>query len=260
MPSCLRCGQPVDQLDEICTICREGENQPAPAGSENALTSDPTGISVARFESMAEAGFFADQLVRSHKIPTTLSVDETFDAISGHWATRFVLNVPDDFSQKAAVLLERLVQDHEEDFTDMTNAVDDLPDELPSDSLTEIEDDFAPAWQEGEDGEAALEHGMSWFPIMLTLAAGGAAVWGLREWNGDHRVHPPAVPERQQVHDLWDELGHDSSPWVQNSQESRAVRKLWIDESSGQAVLQEDRDGDGIFERETRLTREPSSP
>jgi hypothetical protein len=254
MPSCLRCGQPVDRHDEICTTCHPEGKQSLSRESGDAIPdeesiTDPTGLAVARFESMAEAGFFADQLVRRHGIETTLSVDETFDAITGHWSVRFILNVPEDQASSASVLLENLVQTHDEDFP----ASPDVPE-----NTFDIPADDSPAvWQVDENEEAGLETGMNWFPLVLTLAAGGAAVWGLRAWNGREAAR---VLERQHAPDLWDELGHDSSPWIQESEENRAVRKLWVDADGRGAILREDRDGDGIFERETRLKRESASP
>ncbi len=97
---------------------------------------------------------------------------------------------------------------------------------------------------------------MNWVPILLTtLAAGSVAYWGVKKIEENPR--PPVLrnEQGQKVGDIWDVLMGTDGPWIQHvGQDGDGIRLLRL-RPDGTAILQEDRDGDGRFEREFHLQR-----
>jgi hypothetical protein len=89
-------------------------------------------------------------------------------------------------------------------------------------------------------------------PLILTLAAGSIACFGVE--HAHQRPRPPALADRDpRDPDLWRVLGDDPAPWTQRLEGGAGQRELSIDRETGTAVLREDHDGDGRFERAWRF-------
>ena len=159
-----------------------------------------------------------------HRVMT----EDDFDAVGGVWSTRFLLVVPRDQAAPALAVLRHQLEEP-----------DDMTDSRPS----------GQRWSVASAQSAAAETtGVNWVPIVLTLAAGSAAFLGVRRVNEHIEAGPPRGL-RGQPSDLWAEIGGSNTPWVQQTVNQRGTRELWIDAQSGTAILREDADGDGEFER-----------
>jgi hypothetical protein len=186
-------------------------------GAEN----EERGLAIARFQSGAEAGYFADELTRETGIEADVLVREKFDAVHAVWTVDYILQVAPQHSQEATRALQSLV--------DATG--DDAVEESTGRSVTDI-----PAGV--------------WVPLILTLAAGSIACFGIEHL--DQRPRPPAlvVGDGRKPPELWEILGATNGPWVQQLEGGPGVRRLTINPDHRSAVLEEDHDGDGRVDRE----------
>jgi hypothetical protein len=89
---------------------------------------------------------------------------------------------------------------------------------------------------------------VNWLPIVLTLTAGSAAFWGLRQIDHAPRVRQPVARERMREEDLRLHFLNSSEPWSQRINNGRGTRELRIDRSRNMVIIREDADGDGFFE------------
>jgi hypothetical protein len=178
------------------------------------------GQAIARFQSGAEAGYFADELTRATGIETDVLARERFDAVHAVWTVDYVLHVSPEHATEAAATLQSLV--------DATG--DDDSEESTGPRVTDL-----PAG--------------AWMPLILTLAAGSIACFGIEHL--DQRQRPPAlvVGDRRKPPELWEILGATRGPWVQQL-EGGGVRRMTVNRDNRTAVLQEDDDGDGNVDRE----------
>jgi hypothetical protein len=89
-----------------------------------------------------------------------------------------------------------------------------------------------------------------WVPLILTLAAGSIACFGIERL--DQRARPPALVARdpREPPGLWEILAATRGKWVQKVEGRRSVRELTVDPETRSARLREDRDGDGSFDDE----------
>lgn len=188
---------------------------------------------IARFTNVAEAGFFCHELMYQLSIPVKMAAEENFDALSGHWWSRYVLSVPDGAVDQATAALQQLIE--------QTSSSED---EAAS-SRNPRDEDYAPLQEEFEDGI-----GVNWVPIILTLAAGSVVFWGVRKLHDN----PPAflaAPIRLQHDELWDYVSEDKpAPFVQELQNGRGHRELRFEPDRKRIVIREDLDGDGRYEKE----------
>jgi hypothetical protein len=242
MATCPQCGRYLSVHWDACPSCARDSSEaeadiadtvPAAADSGDAL--GPF-VPIARFTNGAEAGFFAHELDASAEIPARLLFQENFDALDGVWANSYVLTVPESAAARAAELLQTMVHG--------THADDQgaASERQPAASATDL-----------EPGSPA------WVPILLTLAAGSVAYWGIERLERPpaprplvHRVGQPPPPDQ-----LWDVLASSPTPWTQPLRNGRGLRRLRVDRDRHAAIVEEDADGDGRFERTLRFRLQP---
>ena len=247
MPVCPQCGLRYGFSQSSCPDCVRDDFPPAGnQGPGNEITADETseaasgtespgdsepgrdqdaiavehGQAIARFQSGAEAGFFADELTRATGIEADVLVRERFDAVHAVWTVDYVLHVSPEHASEAAGALQLLV--------DATG--DDAAEESTGPRITDL-----PAG--------------AWMPLILTLAAGSIACFGIEHL--DQRQRPPAlvVGDGRKPPELWEILNATHGPWVQQL-DGGGTRRLTLNRDNRTAVLEEDHDGDGHVDRE----------
>jgi hypothetical protein len=239
MPYCLRCGRRQETHQQICPDCRQADEL-MPASAAISSDSRPnefssvdefgeSRVAIARFQSGAEAGYFADELIRRTGMETDVLTRERFDAVHAVWTVDYLLLVSRDHADEAPRLLQELV--------DATGDDDG--------------DEAAPA-----AGSSDLPAGV-WVPLIITLAAGSIVCFGIE--RADHRPRPAAlvVGDGRKPPELWEILGATQGPWVQQLDEAGGVRRLTLDREHRTALLQEDDDGDGVIDREWEFSWQP---
>lgn len=279
MRRCVNCSWPLWNEDEVCPKCgtppqsssdetvldeatayADGEESATPDSQAVVSTAPSSGreepmAPIARFHNVAEAGYFAHELMLQADIPATVNMDESFEALGGYWSTRFLLSVPRSQVEAATHRLQRLIERTElEEPAEFEEA--GLDESVPSAETSQLSPpgaQSATAWDGRVEPPDEEEGGVHWVPIVLTLAAGSAAFWGFRKLND--APQPDNNAARPQQADLWDELGTFSEPWVQDLDNGEGVRKLWIDRRQGTLVIREDLNGDGNFEKEVEFQR-----
>jgi hypothetical protein len=257
MPQCPHCSERFFGHPEFCPDCSEPLTETL-FDEQNFRTEtefefgedvpDEAIVSVARFHNAAEAGYFSHELMLSEEIPSIVKIDEHFDALSGGWATRFLLLVPERFAENAVASLQRLVEksNSEESHEEETRKTFRATSEEMEPFGDEMEFDRAPA----------IESGVNWVPIVLTLAAGSAAFWGVRKIQDRPQPHANAAPVGARQQDLWERLSGSPEPWVQQLEGGRHTRRIQFETEDNVVIIREDGDGDGHFEKEHRIRRE----
>src|SRR5882757_1806707 len=102
MPCCPQCGQAQPVSQQLCLDCarrsgRADEFESATASAEGvALDLGDDWVAIARFQSGAEAGYFADELTRQTGIETDVLTRERFDAVHAAWTVDYILLVSPD--------------------------------------------------------------------------------------------------------------------------------------------------------------------
>lgn len=222
MPICPQCGRRHGLSRSICPDCVQDENlcESVPGPDEDGENAE-LWVAIARFQSGAEAGYFADELTRQHGIEADMQVRERFDAVHAVWTVDYILQVSPPHAAEAAGALQSLV--------DATG--DDAQEESKGPSVTDI-----PAGV--------------WMPLILTLAAGSIACFGIDHF--DQRPRQPALVVRdgRKPPELWEILTSTSGAWVQQLEGGRGTRRLTLHPDQHSAVLEEDHDGDGRVDRE----------
>lgn len=242
MPRCRSCASLLAHDAEFCPHCSTPIGGDVPSGSPqdgaSSLRDEPPPIDgklvpIARFTNVAEAGFFCHELMYRLSIPVRMAAEENFDALSGHWWSRYVLSVSEAVADQATMALQQLVE--------QTSGGDD---EAAS-TLDPPEEEFSPLEEAFEDGA-----GVNWVPIILTLAAGSVVFWGVRKLHDQPRAIL-AAPIRLQHNELWDYVSEDEpAPFVQHLEDGRGRRELRFEPDRRRIVIREDRDGDGRYEKE----------
>ncbi|MBA3313584.1 MAG: hypothetical protein M3552_17495 [Planctomycetota bacterium] len=184
-------------------------------------------VTVARFRSAAEAGYFADELEAAESIRPVLTSVDDFNAMSGFWGAVFHLRVPPAEAKRAAETLRELLA-----------ASPDEDDEIPPSS--DVPDADSVATQ------------TSWLPIALAFAAGSALLFAVQRL--DRGAAAPRQPARV-PNQLLDKLAESREPWVQ-ALPNGGRRELRV-QRSGEFILREDRDADGKFERSRSFSTAP---
>jgi hypothetical protein len=227
MSYCPRCGRL-----HLSSLCPESprDREPVDKGfsRDERRATDPVQaeatdrVMIARFQNGAEAGYFADELTRECHVDTEVLARERFDAVHAVWSVDYILLVERPHAERAARLLQSLVDSTGDDTGD--GAAGEVPrSDLP---------------------------GGVWVPLILTLAAGSIACFGIDRL--DHRPRAPAlvVRDAREPPDLWEVLAGTRGTWVQRREGGPGVRELTLDPETHSAQLREDHDGDGRFDRE----------
>jgi hypothetical protein len=228
MSYCQNCGRPLLSSQNLCTECSRGPDlagetfvQAAPAagigggpGSERVM--------IARLQNGAEAGYFADELTRETGIETEVLARERFDGVHAVWSVDYILLADRAHAEEAAKRLQSLVE-----------ATGD-------DAAAEATDEASPS---------DLPGGV-WVPLILTLAAGSIACFGIE--RPDHRPRPPALVARdgREPPELWEFLNATRGTWVQKLDGTPGTREMTLDPATHSAQFREDLDGDGRVDRE----------
>lgn len=194
-------------------------------------------MAIARFLNAAEAGFFAHTLLSAEEIPASLKAEDDFDAISGYWTARYLLMVPERMAEAATAALQTLVERSEnEDFLDAPKEPNELT-HVAGETVTVTR--FADNPERYSDEDVST---IKWGPVMLTLAAGSLALWGLRELQRPHRAEPKHGS-------LWDGISQHVEPWKQDLGNGRR-RELQFDRTRNRAIVREYDGERKISERE----------
>lgn len=238
MRRCPECGNWCPR-DRRCSRCGEPHARPV---TDSAIA-DGEGegedwVVVARFANAAEAGYFANELDYVLGVEPRLDCRDDFDANHHHWRSGYVLSVPGSYAESANELLRRLLD------TDSSHAV------VERDECLEAATPFPLKRLAGPEGDGrAPVSPVRWAPLFLTLAAGSLAMWHGKKPAMPARGAPPADAPRMSLRDA---PGLTDAPWVQSSGDG-VRRELRFSGANGAAVLREDRDADGVFEREIAL-------
>lgn len=241
MPLCPNCDQWYEvSLDAGgCPHCAGDASAAAATAPEDELPA------LARFRNWAEAGFFED-LLHSHGVAAQLQPREQYDAVGGHWGHQLVLRVPaDDFDRARALVQGELDEGADGD----SPAERYLSDEV-------FEGALGQPVGSGGTGEQPLDDGPPlWKPLAVVLVAGGLAYLGTHglRWA---RPDPAAALEARPAarpSDLWRYLSEQGGVWQGEAGPGGARSRMWHDPRSGTLHVEEDRDGDGEFERQLQF-------
>ena len=114
MSRCQECGQLVSESHEICPGCASrsapGKFDAPGAAESEGLADVARQVAIARFQSGAEAGFFADELCRETGIATDVLARERFDAVHAVWSVDYILLVDRQDAEHSARALASLVE------------------------------------------------------------------------------------------------------------------------------------------------------
>ncbi len=233
---CPECSSPLRDMSDVWPVAGEWDEPHA-----NEPQADDPPVTIARFQNVAEAGFFAHELIHRESLAVQLRVEESFDAISGYWKSRFLLSVPESQAKSAALILQQMVEQTE---------ADPWEPEQSAFGLDVVSMDSRRRTHNAPSDEGSIH----WLPIVLTLAAGSFVLWGVRKFQEQPQRRDRA-PVGREHNDPWVDLSAHAKPWVQMLDDGRGVREFWIDAERDEAVLREDADGNGIFEKQVRFRR-----
>lgn len=257
MRYCPSCGTRLDYDPDSCPHClRPLQGEPAkpavapPAGDDLHAANEPL-RSIARFTNAAEAGFFAHTLLFAEEIPATIRAEDNFDAVGGYWSTRYHLEVPERLAATAARTLQSLVERSErEDFVDSLGRPEALHRAGAYDAVEAETAASSRFTGFDRDRNGTERDGIRWGPIVITLAAGSLAFFGLRA------LQPARKPQADVPHgrqgDLWEQLARPDKPWVQ-SLDGKRRRELRINADHNKAVVREYVGERQVSEREFKL-------
>lgn len=201
----------------------------AVAGTSNEEAADDVAWSpVARLANLAEVGYFADTL-EGAGIATNVLQHHEFSALDGRWDTVFVLRVSTQEAQRAAQLMREELAHYGEE---PEPGGDDWPAE-------QLEKQAAP-------------RGNLWTPVMLMLVAGGIAYFAGR--GSLTRPAPPSSPEA-----LMEALTETDRPISMEGPAGQVggTRRLRYIPRTRTILLEEDRDGDGRWDRRQQFLVPP---
>ena len=238
MRECPHCGRRASAQDRFCATCatplpaeRAASDAFDDAGDPSFDLDEGAWAPVARFLNAAEAGYFAHELKLAERVPVVITAEESFDAVAGYWTTRFLLCVPEAAALRSAESLQRLVNDEEPEDNSLRTA-----DELVSaDTGHRTTDVFDPS--RSVRAELAEPAGVGWVPLVLTLAAGSAALWAVRRPEGPPR--PPAAPIKRQEAEQWERLPVPPRPWMGPQERERGERRFRLEPAEHRAVRED---------------------
>ncbi|QDU36471.1 hypothetical protein Mal4_07570 [Maioricimonas rarisocia] len=237
MICCSNCGHvvslPTPVRDPACR-CRPGQDAlDADGPADNGYQP------IARFANAAEAGYFAHELAHQLEFEPVVRSEQDFDAIGGSWRHAYLLCAPEPLADSAAALLHEMCGE-EDDHSRLALR------ESESGRFDHLSGEHDASW---EQPSAARRSHFPWASLLLTVAAGSVAFW-----SGRHAGRPAmAVDPRRQEALLKELLATPERPWQQRLGRQGGVRQLTLTRDRQAVLLQEDRDGDGLFELERRF-------
>ena len=179
-------------------------------------------VSVVRTASLAEAGYLANEL-EAGGFESHVQQHDSFSAVDGSWSTLFLIQVPAEQAQQAADLLRSHLAE-----TELAEPIDPVND-------------------------IAERGAVIWRPLALMIVA-GATVLLIGHKMRELRVRQLEPPSRARLLSVLEQIDR---PFVSVNQGNAPNRFRLIFSRPGQVWrLQEDRDGDGRYDREWRF-REP---
>lgn len=238
MPLCPNCHQwyEVSHSAGGCAHCAAG----GAAAAHSTRDEGEGPVPVARFRNWAEAGYFED-LLHSHGIAAQLEPQEQYDAVGGHWGHQLMLSVAGADFDRARDLMQQELEDNEDDAGTRAQRAD------PAVACVREPRDVAGS----AIGPSATEGPPLWKPLAVVLVAGGLAYLGTHglRWA---RPGPAAGLEGRPASrssDLWRYLMRNDGVWQRELGPGAGRARMWQDGHSGTLHIEEDRDGDGLFER-----------
>lgn len=195
---------------------------------------------VARFQNVAEAGYFSDVL-RADGIPVRVRSENAWDSL-GTPSSRFEMLVREEDAERAAARLQEHV-------AETTQPGDEWPDPREYDRDRRRR---ASSYDPPENGGS----GFGAIAVVLMFLLLGAAVYAARNQRGALAGNGPArqaggndarVPNDDLVEAITDEPG----VWRRRDADG-AVHEIEVDEEGG-VEHRIDADGDGRFEERTRI-------
>jgi hypothetical protein len=261
MTQCTRCGrrfswsQPDSSREEaICSQCGA-----APT------TSHPTQWKpIARLSNLAEAGFYADFLEGEGYVARVHHRND-YSALDSTWESSFELQVAEDQVKQAFAALQEGIELHEDG--------EELGDHLPQNEYSHRgadpgDSEYSPyaraavefesgrdadrgAFRQGRgdrDLDSRTRSGAFTPSLAWVLVAGGLAYTLGRSGFGPGLQAEPDV--------LWQTIRH-SSPFISEPAEGSPRRCLRYDRARREFVLEEDRNGDGVWDRQWRFVPQP---
>ncbi|MBX3438992.1 MAG: hypothetical protein KF861_15990 [Planctomycetaceae bacterium] len=239
MPKCPHCHSRFAELLDECPECRGCGDRPSDVFADDNQSAEPVSpyVAVARFHNVAEAGYFHCELEGRLDCDVRLATQNDFDAANATWRNHYILSVPAAEAETATLLLKQLVAETAD--TDVAH-----PD--PGRVATSLDETSDPVFSEPR---------IHWAPIVLTLTAGTFVIWAAKQ---AHRNAARPAGGRVNEVNAWEQLGNIRSPWIQHLDDGPGRRELMIDPAGRTAILREDHDGDGIFERSAHLLLAPT--
>ena len=189
-----------------------------------------TWLPVARLADLAEAGFMAN-LLADNGVPSRIRQYDDFSALDGGWASIYVLQVRDEDARKAVDSIQRELANAPQEPLEQGETTDEATDE----ATETVEADTAEATP------------LAWHAVAWVLVAGGI-VWAGYGGPGG-RVPARRAEERPTLLKAIERIG---VPLSSESPPGRPRYRLSFDDVTDQFQLDEDRDGDGRYERRRR--------
>jgi len=182
-------------------------------------------VAIARFRSLAECGFFADELTAGAGVVCETRTEDEFDGLTDKWRAWYVLCVRDDDAQKAVEYLSERIAAHQ------AEPRDEYHDDEPTDD--ENTGNNQPPAETFDSQPSRSGWGV---PILLSAIVTAGVVWWL-------------FPQGTITSDVAEELGRSDQQWTQTNSNGRIVRQMKFDRTNGLLRISEDSNGDGEFER-----------
>ena len=180
-------------------------------------------VTIAKIQSVAEAGFFAHELEVQAEIPATIHSHENYNAIAGVWQNEFHLMVSGQHSERAIPILESWL-------------------------ATEVErDGYSVPYQDefGFRKTPRPSRGLQPWLTSITIGSLAVAVATTVDLMPNARRAQVQPMKRER---LWNQLNKSPEPWVQSDQQQGGIRVLRFDPETGAAFIDEDVNGDGVID------------
>jgi hypothetical protein len=226
-----------------CPHCRQEIELSAGGSADLVEFPDQDWVPVARLADAAEAAYFCDVL-EQRDIAAFLVPSDQINALDGGWSTSYVIKVPANARQRATDVLREEVAETDDAGSLRSDAFESGG--RPSSARTANAGRSPAARSPVGDADATFA-GESMLPglwkggLVVGLLASGLAVMGLRGCD----VRPGiADPTPASENPLCRALGETPGALV-----STQGRRLSYDATDDRFVLEEDFDGDGIYDR-----------